>query len=79
MHRTTVMLPDDLKRRAEERARSEGISLGELVRRSLALVVDTTKVDRRDDPLFADRAVYADEGSVDMAAEHDAHLYGETS
>ena len=35
MKRTTVMLPEDLKLKAEKRAEKMGISLGELIRLSL--------------------------------------------
>lgn len=71
------MLPADLKRRAEERARDAGISLGELIRRSLSLTVDAAAVDHRHDPLFADHTAYDGPCPDDVAAEHDAHLYGD--
>ncbi|WP_025321628.1 ribbon-helix-helix domain-containing protein [Deferrisoma camini] len=74
MHRTTIMLDDALIHRARQRAEAEGISLGELIRRSLARFLEEP---RGLDPFFADDAVYEDSGPADMAAEHDRYLYGE--
>lgn len=71
------MLPTDLKRRAEERAREAGISLGELIRRSLSVTVDISVIDHSHDPLFADNTPYSGPCPDDIAAEHDAHLYGD--
>ena len=36
MHRTTIMLPTELRRRADREAKALGISLSELIRRRLA-------------------------------------------
>jgi len=38
MHRTTILLPEDLRRRAESAAASQGLSLSELIRRQLEKV-----------------------------------------
>ena len=59
MKRTTVMLPDDLRKRAFVRARERGVSLGVLIRESLDAAVPGRPAVRRDDPLFADGAVSA--------------------
>ena len=55
MHRTTVMLPRELKERAAREARSRGVSLGELIREALASRLS----DPSDDPLIADREICA--------------------
>jgi hypothetical protein len=53
MHRTTILLPEDLRASAEAVARRQGISLGELIRRQLKAVARPSKAaKRRDDPVF---------------------------
>ncbi len=80
MHRTTIMLPPDLKARALRRARELGISLGQLIRDSLtASLKQPDKKRAARDPLFADDAVHEDPGPCDLAEDHDAYLYGEKS
>ena len=75
MHRTTIMLPPELRHRAQRRAQEEGISLGELVRKSLEGALEEPKMGRDDDPLLCDDAVFRDEAPADLAAEHDRYLY----
>lgn len=75
MHRTTIMLPDELRRRAHAVAREEGISVGELIRRLLVESFRDRGLVAEEDPLFADAAVFAGEAPSDLAAEHDRHLY----
>ncbi|HEY7863042.1 MAG TPA: CopG family transcriptional regulator [Thermoanaerobaculia bacterium] len=75
MKRTTVMLSADLHSRAERQARREGISLGELVRRSLAQGLRDARQARDVDPLFTDTAAFDGPAPADLAAEHDRHLY----
>jgi hypothetical protein len=75
MHRTTVMLPEALKRAAQAHASRRGISLGELLRESLEYRLKEQPVDRLHDPLFADRATYVDNGPIDTAERHDDFLY----
>ena len=67
MKRTTIMLPGDLKARAERRARAEGVFLGELIPRALTqAVVQPASI--AEDPLFTDDATYGGEAlHVDMA------------
>ncbi|HEX4048060.1 MAG TPA: CopG family transcriptional regulator [Elusimicrobiota bacterium] len=74
-HRTTIMLPPELKRRAAKRAKERGVSFGELVRESLAAVL-TGGPDAKDS-LLADHAVYRGKTPRDLAAEHDRRLYDE--
>jgi hypothetical protein len=75
MHRTTVMLPEALKRAAQAHASQRGISLGELLRESLEQRLKQQPPDRSRDPLFLDRAVHADTGPTDTAEHHDDYLY----
>lgn len=76
MTRTTIMLPEDLKHRAQETARRLGVSLGELIRESLESRLDG-RGSRDEDPLFQDIPVYRGEVPDDLSEEHDRYLYGE--
>lgn len=73
MHRTTILLPDDLRRRADREARALGISLSELIRRRLAADGGGETLDR---PRFFSRQPWGGHGPSDTAANHDAYLYG---
>ncbi len=73
MKRTTIMLPRKLKAQADHLAKSQGISLGELIRDALSRSLDTRKRRERD-PLFADTAAVADDWPADVAANHDKYL-----
>ncbi len=78
MKRTTIMLPDDLKIRAHNRARGMGISLGELIRESLEATLnhpDEEKLTK--DSLFTDDALYDGKVPTDLSRNHDRYLYGE--
>ncbi len=78
MKRTTIMLPEDLKARAENRARNQGVSLGELVRLALERLLERTrKGGGAEDPLFADEAVHTGKNPRDLSEHHDRYLYGE--
>jgi hypothetical protein len=74
MQRTSLMLPEDLQRQAAELAREQGISLGELVRRSL--VRETQVRYRVDADTFWDAPETFHSGQTDLAARHDDELYG---
>ncbi|MFO8070292.1 MAG: hypothetical protein R6V85_00335 [Polyangia bacterium] len=77
MHRTSVMLPIRLKKLAEDRARDEGVSLGELIRRSLAREVEPGEGDDpSSDAFFADDAVFEGETPADLSLRHDDFIYG---
>lgn len=76
MQRTTVMLPPELKERAISRARERGISLGEFLRESLVIALSSRVAkNRKDDPLFSDRAVFEGAAPSDLAKHHDRYLY----
>jgi hypothetical protein len=76
MHRTTVMLPRDLKERAVREAQARGVSLGELIREALAALMRRDRGISTDDPLIADSAVYDGPIPADTAERHDDLLYG---
>lgn len=73
MHRTTIMLPEELRRRASREAEALGISLGELIRRRLAATLDEDKAEL---PRFFTRAPWNGPGPSDVALRHDDYLYG---
>ena len=78
MHRTTILLPEDLRASAEACARRKGISLGELIRRQLKVVAKPKKAkSRRDDPVFKHYAKMQSpsvKGTEDVALNHDKYL-----
>ncbi len=77
MKRTTIMLPPELKARAERRAYELGVSFGELVRETLQGALESGEERRTDDPLFKDEAVYKGNTPKDLAERHDEYLYGD--
>lgn len=76
MIRTTLMLPEDLKRRAQALARRRGMSFGELVRGSLEATLRGDAGEVAEDALFLDRAVYDGAVPEDLSERHDGYLYG---
>jgi hypothetical protein len=75
MHRTTILLPEDLKRRASSLARRRGVSLAELIRDALEERL-AAKSSFADDPLFKEYEPFDDpDGPTDLAANHDYYLY----
>lgn len=74
MKRTTIMLPSELKTKAIQKANQKGISLGELIRESLEVILNNPEGYFKDDPLFADDAVFHDQGPEDLARNHDHYL-----
>ena len=76
MKRTTLLIPPELKRRAERRARVLGLSFGELVRNALEASLRESAADRKVDPMFADEAVFRNSTPpADLSLEHDKYLY----
>lgn len=76
MHRTTLMIPGELKTRAERKARQFGMSFGEFVRTSVE--DELARYERGDtDPLLADKVVYRGAARRDATRAHDAILYGD--
>jgi hypothetical protein len=76
MKRTTVMLPENLRRRALARAGQRGVSLGELIRDSLEAALPKVSYDAQRDPLFED-VVFDGPAPRDLSAKHDEYLYDE--
>jgi len=76
MHRTTIMLPENLRRRALSRARQKGVSLGELIRDSLDAALPAVTYDGESDPLFED-VIYDGPAPADASSHHDKYLYDE--
>ncbi|MGH9365659.1 MAG: CopG family transcriptional regulator [Thermoanaerobaculia bacterium] len=74
MKRTTIMLPEDLRRRALFRAKQRGVSLGELIRDSLDAALPDVIDDMHRDPLFED-VVFDGPAPADVSANHDKYLY----
>jgi len=79
MHRTTILLPEDLRASAEASARRQGISLGELIRRQLKIVTKFKKAkSRRDDPVFRHHTRPplgpVKDTATDVVANHDKYL-----
>ncbi len=88
MTRTTIMLPEDVKRRAMAEARKLKVSFADFVRQAVAerLPRQGSGVDRlkqrRQDPLFRllDRLpVVKGDRATNVAGNHDDYLYGEQS
>ncbi len=78
MQRTTILLPADLKAKALRRAREQGISLDEFLRRALeAALAGPGETPIKADPLFSDVSVYEGPVPADLAVHHDDYLYGE--
>jgi hypothetical protein len=73
MQRTTILLPRELKTRAEAHARQAGTSLGGLIRQSLEAALRRAPAH---DPLFSDSEPYRGQAPRDLSVEHDEHLYG---
>jgi hypothetical protein len=73
MHRTTILLPNELRRRADREAKALGISLSELIRRRLA---ENESAENPERPRFFARQPWTGPGPSDTAANHDAYLYG---
>ena len=75
MLRTTIMIPMNLKRRAQTLARRMGISLGELIRESLQATLRGDAGEVHEDTLFADDAIYDGPISREFSEKHDQFLY----
>jgi hypothetical protein len=70
------MLPPELKEKAISRARERGISLGEFLRESLVVALNSRLArNRKDAPLFSDRSVFEGAAPSDLAEHHDRYLY----
>ena len=77
MQRTSIMLPNDLKEMAEERAHETGRSLGQVIRDALFHELLRKEMDPKSDSLLEDTHYFTDETPVDLSANHDQYLYGD--
>ena len=80
MHRTTIMLPPELKMRAQRLAHQDGVSLGDLIRRALDAWLRGSQgspASTGKDPLFADEEVWTGDVPADLSQDHDRYLYGD--
>jgi len=73
MHRTTILIPEDLKRSAERQALKEGLSFSALIRRRLSIDLDL-KAERSS---FFSRRPWTGSAPRDLSSQHDEYLYGE--
>lgn len=76
MHRTTIMLPNDLKLLALRHAQTLGVSFGQLVRESLEKRIKTAP-SKKSDTFWADTAVFKGPTPKNLSKEHDQYLYEE--
>ena len=77
MFRTTIMLPQDLKLKAEEKAHRLRMSFGGYVRKALRdSLFGEAKSKTAKDTFLSDRAVYSGRTPKDVAGRHDDYLYG---
>ena len=74
MHRTTILLPYDLKNKVHAFASKRGISVGELIRESLEEKLHQAKKKQKSDPFFDDLNFFIGDIPTDLAAKHDEYL-----
>ncbi len=79
MIRTTILLPMDLKKKVESKAKERGISLGEFIRLSLQDSIYSKKNQIEKDPFFSDTEFYKSYVPPDISLNHDDYLYGDKS
>jgi hypothetical protein len=77
MKHTTIALPEDLKRRALERAHESGIPFAEFVRQALEARLRSSADGPHGDPLFAATPIFRGSVPSDLSEDHDRYLYEE--
>jgi len=75
MNRTTIMLPEHLKNKAQKLAVMKGVSLGELIREALEQRLTRSKALKARDPFFDDKEFYGGKIPSDLSTNHDEYLY----
>jgi hypothetical protein len=78
MHKTTIMLTDDLKLIVEQEAMQRGVSMGEIIRTALRELMTKHKENGGPDPLFDYNLVHKGSCEKDISTHHDDYLYGTT-
>jgi hypothetical protein len=76
MQRTTIMLPHDLKIRAEEISKKKGVTLGEIIREGLREILNKSEA-ASGDAFFKDTAVFKGAAPKNLSSSHDDYLYGD--
>ena len=74
MYRTTIMMPSQLKLKAQKLAATQGISLGKLIRLTLEERCASLRAAEQD-PFFADQQFYTGNVPSDISIHHDDYLY----
>ena len=77
MKRTSIMLPQQLKMQASDKAHRLRMSLGEFIRRSILSSLGSSQERVKKDTLFADTTVFRGKTPKDLSQNHDRYLYGE--
>ena len=77
MHRTTIMLPINLKNEALALANQMHLSLGELIRQSLEEKLNKKRGARPYDPFFDKPPCFKGKAPKNASLQHDDYLYGE--
>ena len=80
MNKTTILLPEDLKRRASALAKKRGTTLSAFIRKQLERSVEQDEANvgsRKEDPLFSNWNPSDADLPSDLSANHDRYLYGE--
>jgi hypothetical protein len=80
MHRTTILLPEVLKAASERLAKSQKVSLGELIRSQLEKALATSVVQESgSDAIFSGFVPFSGKAPSDLALNHDDELYSNIS
>lgn len=79
MHRTTILLPLELRRKLESRAQRSGKTFSQLVREALAQFLEGGGDAWESDPFFSSQRVYRRKVPTDLSRNADDHLYGSRS
>lgn len=73
MERTSILLPEELRRRAARLAHSKGITVSELIRRLLDKASQNEIVE--EEPAFYRRQPWVGSAPSDLSENHDEYLY----
>jgi len=77
MHRTTILLPERLKTKANVKANTLGISLGEFIRLSIESNLKSQVREINNDPFIQDDYVFTECNASDCSINHDDYIYGD--
>jgi hypothetical protein len=75
MQRTTIMLPSNLKNRAQAFASKLNISFGELVRESIEEKLHVSLKTTNTDIFFNDKNYFDGDTPADLSEKHDEYLH----